>query len=283
MKLPYTAKLTSGVISDRLLNHPAEWLPSYVQRGDFFTTYQLYLGPSVLNYIACEINVNTRSDFTKKWQNPQTENPMIGYVTPGGDGDPNSFGQGDVSLISPSINMDVVNDTSVTVTEEDLELVRKAHTNSGGLGWTYRRGFNLLGRDGGGEWDHKPKIEPHYGNYIRTGNSGNLYYYDYFSNIHFGYIAHAMGMSTERSLLGTNIFQQVDNAGASEDYYDKSPNLAGWRLAARKRANSTYPGNMVTSYDIYQELLSHPRWESMSRPGVRRIAGQQKQDWHLFE
>lgn len=271
---------SKGVVADSMLWNRRT---SAVQPRDEYELHFLEIGPSVLNYIACEINVNTRSDFTRRWNNPRTENPTLAYVTPAGDGDPENFSLGDVSNVDPAINMDVVDDTSIPVTLEDRELIRMAHTNSGKAGWAYRRAFNMLLQDGGGQWDHKPRIEPHWGNYVRVGNSGNLYYYDYFSNIHFGYVAHAMGMSEERSLTGTNIFQQIDNSGAHEDYFDRSPNLSGWHLAETKGANSSYPGQMVTSADIHQELLSHSRWESMQRSGVERIAGIAKDEWHEYE
>lgn len=77
--------------------------------------------------------------------------------------------------------------------------------------WTERVGQNR-------PWDHKPKIESRFGDYWHKQGNYN-YFYDIWSNIHYGYIGIAAGFS-EAVLL--------DGAGAEQIVSDTVRKISDW-------------------------------------------------------
>ncbi|MER0237086.1 polymorphic toxin type 44 domain-containing protein [Fulvimarina sp. MAC8] len=69
---------------------------------------------------------------------------------------------------------------------------------------------------GGGQWDHKPIIYADWGSRNRLGNSGYVYYYDLWSNLHFGYIAAAAGLPLHRVIAGAGFAQKIDSGTGRE-------------------------------------------------------------------
>jgi Bacterial toxin 44 len=113
---------------------------------------------------------------------------------------------------------------------------------------------------GGGEWDHKPIISPVWGNRNRLGNRHDVYYYDGWSNIHFGFIAARMGVSLDTAMMGAGKEQVLDNLGGGaqntnatgDDDADTQAIAAGHRLGLR--------GGAVTRQDVLNILNAHPGW-----------------------
>ncbi len=114
---------------------------------------------------------------------------------------------------------------------------------------------------GGGEWDHKPRIRPVWGAFNRLGNSGDIWFYDIWSNIHYGYVGRAAGLPLEVLTSGAGRAQAVDS-GSSEtetgdDLVDTEGVVAGYDLHA--------PGKTVTIDDLNRILKKHPHWEKKKR------------------
>lgn len=78
--------------------------------------------------------------------------------------------------------------------------------------WTKQVGQNM-------EWDHKPKLEAMYNGVVRHKQGGYEYYYDIWSNIHYGYVGIAGGLS--ESLL-------LDGAGAEQVASDSFRKIEEW-------------------------------------------------------
>jgi len=120
------------------------------------------------------------------------------------------------------------------------------HTNSGVKGALYDVWFL-----GGGHWDQKPVIGPVWGQKNRLGDSEKVYYYDIWSNMHYGYIGHAAGLSSSWLHSGADRQQKVDSYIPDEDA-DWSSVEAGYRLYS--------PGMNVTLEDVLSVVERHPEW-----------------------
>ncbi|VVO12277.1 polymorphic toxin type 44 domain-containing protein [Pseudomonas fluorescens] len=66
--------------------------------------------------------------------------------------------------------------------------------------WTKQVGQNM-------EWDHKPKLRTMYNNEVRHKQGKYDYYYDIWSNIHYGYVGVAGGLSESVLLDGAGVEQ----------------------------------------------------------------------------
>jgi hypothetical protein len=58
-----------------------------------------------------------------------------------------------------------------------------------------------------GDWDHKPKLRSRYNGDVWYEYEGRDYYYDIFSNIHYGYVGVAAGFSGDDLLDGAGLEQ----------------------------------------------------------------------------
>lgn len=81
----------------------------------------------------------------------------------------------------------------------------------------------------GGEWDHKPRIAPVWGEKNRLGDSDKVYFYDIWSNLHFGYVGRAAGFTLDELLGGSDVQQKADH-GAGDESADKSSVREGFNL-----------------------------------------------------
>ncbi|MEY1554191.1 polymorphic toxin type 44 domain-containing protein [Yoonia sp. R2331] len=108
-----------------------------------------------------------------------------------------------------------------------------------------------------GPWDHKPKIGPHWGELNRLGNATEYYFYDFWSNIHYGFIMRMAGYSEDGMLWGSNAMQWIDHA-EGDSQFDQEPMKAGWRLAQAMGGNPN--GRDVTRTDILTILQNHTHW-----------------------
>jgi uncharacterized Zn-binding protein involved in type VI secretion len=71
--------------------------------------------------------------------------------------------------------------------------------------WTKQVGQNM-------EWDHKPKLEAMYNGVVRHKQGKYEYYYDIWSNIHYGYVGIAGGLSESVLLDGAGAEQIASDA-----------------------------------------------------------------------
>jgi len=110
-------------------------------------------------------------------------------------------------------------------------------------------------RQEGGMWDHKPHIYRVWGTDNRLGNHPLAYYYDIWSNMHYGFIGIKAGFSQEHLLEGANKAQIFDNAGATEDDpADREAMLEGMRLAGIRET--------VTIADFINITNRYPHWDA---------------------
>ncbi|MGI0117901.1 polymorphic toxin type 44 domain-containing protein [Zooshikella sp. RANM57] len=84
---------------------------------------------------------------------------------------------------------------------------RKVHKDEGVILPTYELFFW-----GGGEWDHKPRIRNVWGATNRLGNSKDVYYYDMWSNFHYGFVGKIAGFDRDMLISGGQIAQFFDGA-----------------------------------------------------------------------
>lgn len=105
----------------------------------------------------------------------------------------------------------------------------------------------------GGDWDHKPRIAPVWGEKNRLGDSEKVYFYDIWSNIHFGYIGRAMGFTREELLGGSDAQQRLDH-GVDDESADKSSMRAGFDLYDAR------PGAHVTIEKVLSIVEAHDEW-----------------------
>jgi hypothetical protein len=117
------------------------------------------------------------------------------------------------------------------------------HTKAGVQGWLP-----------GGDWDHKPRIGPVWGQKNRLGDSAKVYYYDIWSNIHFGYVGRAAGFSLDELLGGSNAQQNVYSPGQGDEDADKDTIRAGFALY------SDAPGATVTIPAVLAVVAAHDDW-----------------------
>ncbi len=124
---------------------------------------------------------------------------------------------------------------------------KKVHTNSLAMNVYFL---------GGGEWDHKPIISPIWGENERLGDSESTYFYDIWSNIHYGYVGILAGFTGEELYEGANQQQTVDSA-SDDETADHDSIEEGIGLAKKK-------GN-VTVDDVVQIVNRHPDWQYVER------------------
>ncbi|MDI1476393.1 polymorphic toxin type 44 domain-containing protein [Polyangium sp. y55x31] len=128
---------------------------------------------------------------------------------------------------------------------------KKVHTNAGFTGFLMDVYFI-----GGGEWDHKPIIEPTWGAKNRLGNSEQYYFYDLWSNIHYGYVGRAAGFSANVLHEGAN-WQQMADSGTKDENVDYASVQAGFDLYVE--------GKDVTVEEVLAILRLHPEWTYVNR------------------
>ena len=132
--------------------------------------------------------------------------------------------------------------------------------------WTKQVGQNM-------EWDHKPKLRAMYNGAVRHKQGNYDYYYDIWSNIHYGYVGIAGGLSESMLMDGAGVEQigsdtkrwledrekypgphltasLSDGLRAFDDIADRVAISIGVKLANR------HPGGGVTAQIIMAEVLA---------------------------
>ena len=212
-------------------------LHASVDPDDLVVTHDIRLANSVVQFIVDEMNTNARQkdilDNNKDIRDAREKLEHSG------------------NWFTRSINGRILQDE---IDEAEYELGHRTHKNEGWQG--FLQDIYFLG---GGEWDHKPIIRPVWGALNRLGNRHAVYFYDGWSNIHFGLIAARMGLPLENALRGAGQAQSVDNSGGGpnqtatgDDEADAQAITAGHNLGLRNRT--------VTRDDVINILNAHPGW-----------------------
>jgi hypothetical protein len=109
---------------------------------------------------------------------------------------------------------------------------------------------------GSGDWDHKPRIGPVWGVWNRIGNSPSVYYYDIWSNIHFGFVGRVAGFSLEELVWGSNAAQEADS-GTKDPKRDAESVQAGAALFGRLDRGIGKPHRPIFPHDLLTTLSYH--------------------------
>jgi hypothetical protein len=210
--------------------------PPNAMDGDEQIVCEFELVQSVVNFIVDEMNTNGKSaDVKSMAQNNDRANSGETVNTPRGR-----------RTKYPGAGKEA----------SDL-LGCRTHSNEIDTKWnrlkTNAQGLYFCQNGWGGEWDHKPRIRPIWGVYNRLGNKGFVYYYDIWSNMHFGYIGAKSGFSLTAIIDGAGKAQTVDNGSTGGDAQpDVEAIKAGYNLGSK---------NIISIGDIIGVVDRNPDWD----------------------
>lgn len=136
--------------------------------------------------------------------------------------------------------------------------------------WTERVGQNR-------DWDHKPKIYTRFGSYYQKQGEYD-YFYDIWSNIHYGYVGRAGGLS--ESVL-------ADGAGIEQIASDSIRKVFDWN---KRRGPHATPGvDGMKAYDDVPDRISigigiklfaeHPNGGITSKMVMEKVLAVKPEDW----
>ncbi|WP_416409130.1 polymorphic toxin type 44 domain-containing protein [Agrobacterium rosae] len=202
--------------------------PPNSRSGDEQIVCRMTLVGSVADFMSNEMNTNGQSDEVKK---------MSAYL---------KFDEGPKWMTGQYPN--------IGARYADSILGCRTHSNEGD--WKdFAQDLYFCGGREGGQWDHKPIIRPIWGARNRLGNSGFVYYYDAWSNIHFGYIAAKVGFPLNHVLNAAGQAQGLDSGTASsdDDPVDAQAIKEGYALG-RKQSS-------VTIADLISIFQRNQDWE----------------------
>lgn len=112
--------------------------------------------------------------------------------------------------------------------------------------WTKQVGQNM-------EWDHKPKLEAMYNGVVRHKQGRYEYYYDIWSNIHYGYVGIAGGLSESLLLDGAGAEQIASDSLRKVEESLTKPREERKRLGPRPTAS---PWTKLRSWDDVADRVS---------------------------
>ena len=228
-------KLTKANEKYRGIATGAGSLHASVKPDDLVFTHDVKLANSVVQFIVDEMNTNSGHSHVSR---------NLDNIDAGREADKNEF----LRFIFGSQQEDAIRAV-------EWDLGHHTHKNEDWAGL-----FQDIYFGGGGEWDHKPVIRPVWGTFNRLGNRHAVYYYDGWSNIHFGFIAARMGLPLQNALEGAGVAQGVDNSSSSttttgDDPADAEAIRAGHSLGLRSNRSGS-----VTRQDVIDILDRHPQW-----------------------
>lgn len=126
-------------------------------------------------------------------------------------------------------------------------------------------------------WDHKPKIHAKFGDYYHKQGEFD-YFYDIWSNIHYGYVGRAAGLS--ESLL-------ADGAGVEQIASDSIRKILDWEKRRGPHASESVSG--MRAYDDDQDRISvgigiklfaeHPNGNITPQMIMERVLAVKPEDW----
>lgn len=136
------------------------------------------------------------------------------------------------------------------------------------------------------EWDHKPKLRALYNNNVWHKQGRYAYYYDIWSNIHYGYVGLIAGLSERVLLDGAGAEQIVSDAYRKvEEWYEKPKN--DWKLPGPHTTAS--PWSSLRSWDDVADRVSisigvrlasqHPSGGVTAQRIMAEILAVEPKDW----
>jgi Bacterial toxin 44 len=209
--------------------------PPNAMDGDEQIVCEFELVQSVMNFIADEMNTNGKStDVTKMADlNNKSSETEPGLLWGTKNKYPNAGGEAS-NLLGCRVHSNASDSTY-----EQLN--------------TTLQGIRFCKNGWGGEWDHKPRIRPVWGAQNRLGNKGFVYFYDIWSNMHYGYIGAKGGFSLTTLLNGAGKAQVADNATVGGDPpADVEAIKEGYTLGSKKG---------VSISDIADVVDRNPDWD----------------------
>lgn len=112
--------------------------------------------------------------------------------------------------------------------------------------------------DEGGKWDHKPNIYKFWGTNNRLGNADHSFFYDIWSNMHYGFIGKKLGFDDYTLLEGGARAQGIDNANAKgDDIIDTEAIKEGFMLSNKI--------NKISIDDLINIVEKHYNWRFSER------------------
>lgn len=120
--------------------------------------------------------------------------------------------------------------------------------------------------EGGGEWDHKPRIYPIWGSKNRIGNRGLVYRYDLWSNVHYGFVGGWAGFTLQHLIDQASVAQIFDTGASEDDLEDQRMTTEGYNLYFSKhRVCFANPSDARVTYgDMMRILAQNPNWQVFS-------------------
>ncbi len=235
--------------------------PAPIKAGDKKIKHTVIVGDSVAVYMTNEINSNVKTGTVSNIKSASDRSDKLSAMSGNYfDEAHQTINEGGIlnwikGAFQANLAGDIMQQSAIYNAESSYRLGRATHSNSGDIASKAQDILFL----GGGEWDHKPKISPIWGERNRLGNSRKLYFYDYWSNIHYGYIAAAGGMNLTRALWGAGQAQTIDNmTTGGDDDYDAEAIKEGYQLYAKKP-------NGIVYKDLLNIFESNPSWKEENR------------------
>lgn len=108
----------------------------------------------------------------------------------------------------------------------------------------------------GAVWDHKVTIGPIWGEVNRLGDRDATYFYDIWSNIHFGYVGHAAAFSWNILRFGSGL----------QNFWDHFRDDEGPDIGSSHEGFDLYRADRdVTIEDVLAIVRRHPEWDWAQR------------------
>lgn len=113
---------------------------------------------------------------------------------------------------------------------------------------------------GSGDWDHKKPIGQLWAHRNRLGAPERIYIYEIWSNIHYGYVGHAIGFAKDELLWGASQAQQLEH-GQEDDDHDVAAIKAGFKMYETKNKAVGFADlvDVVGQQDIFLDTGIDPK------------------------
>lgn len=227
-------------------------LPVGVQADDKAVVFRVTVGNSVLQFIADEMTKNRTSPLlAPAKRHMEAATAMDRAADEGG--------------FLSRLHREGANDQRDAAMYDYGHLVHADPHPSHSVGQTATQWVQEAWFLGGGQWDHKPVIYPVWGSRNRLGNSADIYDYDLWSNLHYGYIGAEIGFTADYLNESAAIAQIFDNLTGTDDVVDTQAVSAGWGLHALPPP--------VTWRQVLSIVLARPAWETRARARMAATPG----------
>ena len=197
--------------------------PPNSQKDDLQIICECDAVQSVVNYMADEMNNNLNSplfnDIKSTMDNAKNEK-KIEDISPAYRAlreTKNPYTVFDPPLITPSVIDDTISRFNFAclvhtnaINSSNFSERLSSETQHVAVCWGKFKTYSSI-------WDHKPKIYPIWGAKNRLGNADHLFYYDIWSNMHYGFIGKKLGFDDLTLFHGGAYAQRADHKNATDD------------------------------------------------------------------